>query len=43
VGRQNTVWAPFKRLAHSLVDELPDDATWHDLAARVRQEIELAE
>jgi hypothetical protein len=33
--------SPFKQRAHDLVDELSDDATFHDLADRVRLEIEL--
>ena len=35
--------SPFKRLAHALVDDLPVDATWQDLAKRVQLEIELEE
>jgi hypothetical protein len=33
---------PFKQEAHKLVDQLPDDATWHDLVYRaaVREDIE---
>jgi predicted transcriptional regulator len=27
---------PFKQQAHKLIDQLPDDATWSDLAERVR-------
>lgn len=32
----------FKREAHMLIDQLPDDATWHDLIYRaaVRKDIE---
>ena len=33
--------AVLKRLAHALVDGLADDATWEDLAAEVRFQIEL--
>ncbi|MDC8015718.1 hypothetical protein [Tahibacter soli] len=27
---------PFKQEAHKLIDQLPDDASWSDLAERVR-------
>ena len=33
--------SPFKRQAYALVDQLPDDGTWEQLAERVQLEIDL--
>lgn len=39
----NPTDSQFKRAAHAIIDELPDDATWQDLAEHIRIEIELEE